>query len=90
MPKVIEKLEDVIYPLVTEKAIALITKQNTIVFVVPKEATKRQIKEAVERAYSVKVAKVRTHITFHGEKRAFVKLSKEFKATDLASKLKIL
>jgi large subunit ribosomal protein L23 len=46
-------------PLVTEKTSAY-SDYNTYVFEVEKEATKDQIKFAIEKAFSVKVAAVRT------------------------------
>ncbi len=45
-------------PLITEKANILKEKDNKIVFVVTQDATKAQIKEAVERLLKVKVLKV--------------------------------
>ena len=46
-------------PLVTEKSSAY-SDYNTYVFEVAKEATKDQIKFAIEKAFSVKVTDVRT------------------------------
>ena len=46
--------------LVTEKSHILKEKENSVVFRVHREANKREIKEAVERAFNVKVASVRT------------------------------
>jgi len=78
------------YPITTEKAIGMIELQNKIVFVVDKRAGKKEIKEAVEKMYGVKVAKVNTLITIKGEKRAFVKLMPGYKADEIAAKLKIV
>lgn len=74
----------------SEKSINLISKENTIVFVVEKQATKMDIKKAVEDEFQVKVLRVRVNNTFSGQKRALVKLAKENPAIDIASKLKIL
>jgi large subunit ribosomal protein L23 len=78
------------YPHLTEKSIALIEKENKIVFVVDRKATKKQIKEAFEKAFEVKVEKVNVEITLTGEKKAFIKLKPEFKAGDVAVKLGII
>ena len=78
------------YPLITEKAVGLIEKENKLVFVVDKTATKQGIKKAVEELYSVKVASVNTMISMKGRKKAYVKLKPEYKASDIATKLKIL
>ena len=75
------------YPLLTEKAIGLIETQNKIVFVVDRKATKKQIAKAVEKLFEVKVDEVRTLIDRKGRKKAYVKLSKEYKATDIATRL---
>lgn len=78
------------YSHMTEKSVALIEKENKIVFAVNRKADKKQIKEAVEKVFEVKVDKVNTVITPKGEKKAFVKLKPEFKAIDVAVKLGIV
>ncbi|MEM5816051.1 MAG: 50S ribosomal protein L23 [Candidatus Aenigmatarchaeota archaeon] len=79
-----------LYPLVTEKAVGLIEKENKIVFIVSRKANKKQIKEAFEKLFEVKVEKVNTLITKDGKKKAFIKLKPEFKASDIAVRLGIL
>jgi len=71
----------------TEKSVGLIDRENKIVFIVDRKANKKQIKEAFEKTFEVKVEKVNTEITFHGEKKAIIKLRPEFKARDIAVKL---
>ena len=78
------------YPYMTEKSIAMIEKENKIVFVVERKADKKKIKEAFEKAFEVKVAKVNTMITLDGEKKAIIKLAPSFKAADVATKLGIV
>jgi large subunit ribosomal protein L23 len=78
------------YPHLTEKSISLVEQENKIVFVVERKADKKQIKEAFEKAFEVKVEKINTEITFKGEKKAFIKLKPEFKAGDVAVKLGII
>ncbi|MEM4555019.1 MAG: 50S ribosomal protein L23 [Candidatus Anstonellaceae archaeon] len=80
----------ILYPITNEKAVSLIEFQNTLTFVVEKNATKQQIKKDVEEMFEVKVASVRTLITPLGKKRAYVKLTKDYKADDIAAKLKIV
>jgi len=79
-----------LYPLVTEKTVGMIEKENKIVFIVDRKADKHQIKDAFEKLFGVKVEKVNTLITRDGKKKAFIKLKKEFKASDVAVKLGIL
>ncbi len=74
----------------TEKAIMYIENQNTLTFIVELKATKHDIKRAVEELFQVKVEKVRTLITPKGEKKAYVKLKPEFKASEIATRLGIL
>ena len=78
------------YPLITEKSVGLIEKENKLVFIVDKSATKHEIKKAVEELYGVKVATVNTMISLKGKKKAYVKLKPEYKASDIATKLKVL
>jgi large subunit ribosomal protein L23 len=78
------------YPYATEKSVALIEKENKIVFVVDRKANKKQIKEAFEKLFEVKVQSVNTQITLKGEKKAFIKIDPKFKASDVAVKLGII
>ena len=55
-------------PIITEKGLAVKETQHTVVFEVAKDATKTEIKEAVQRVFKVKVDHVRTAI-FHGKFR---------------------
>lgn len=80
----------IIRPLHTEKALLLIEKNNTLTFIVSRDATKHDIRYAVEKLFNVKVEKINTLITPKGEKKAYVKLSREHKASDIASKLGLL
>ncbi|ESQ23161.1 MAG: archaeal ribosomal protein L23 [uncultured Acidilobus sp. MG] len=85
-----EEREVIIRPLMSEKALRLLEELNTLTFIVRRDANKHDIKRAVERLYGVKVEKVNTLITPQGEKKAYVKLSKEYKASDVATKLGLL
>ncbi|WP_456421997.1 50S ribosomal protein L23 [Thermococcus sp.] len=77
----------IIRPLVTEKAVALIEKENKLTFIVDRRATKQDIKRAVEEMFQVKVEKVNTLITMRGEKKAYVKLKPEYDASEIAARL---
>jgi len=71
----------------TEKTTMLLERNNTLTFIVRRDATKSEIKRAVEELYDVKVEKVNTMITPEGYKKAYVKLTPEYKAEELASRL---
>ncbi len=74
----------------TEVTNRILESENKLVFIVNKKATKRDIKVAVEELYEVVVDKVNSTITPKGKKKAFVKLSPDYKAVDTAIKLGIL
>ena len=82
--------EIVLYPLMTESASLMVEKENKLAFAVSLKANKADVKRAVEDLYEVKVESVNTQITPAGEKKAFVKLTPDFKAADLAVRLGIL
>jgi large subunit ribosomal protein L23 len=78
------------YPLMTESASLMVEKDNKLIFIVNLKAGKSDVKRAVEELYEVKVDKVTVLVTPQGEKKAFVKLKPEYKASDVAIKLGIL
>lgn len=78
------------YPLVSEDAVTLIEAENKITFIVDTGASKNDIRRAVEELYEVKVDRVSSVITPQGRKKAYVKLTPDFKASDLAVRLGIL
>jgi large subunit ribosomal protein L23 len=80
----------IFYPLMTESASLMVEKDNKLIFVVNLKAGKSDVKRAVEQLYEVKVDRITVLITPQGEKKAFVKLKPEYKASDVAIKLGIL
>jgi len=74
-----------LYPLMGEKATAKRELENKLTFVVAKESTKKQVKEAVEKLYSAKVESVHVMNTPEGVKKAHVKLSAKDSAEEIAS-----
>ncbi len=83
-------IEIIIRVHVSEKSLRLLEEQNTITFIVRRDASKPQIKRAVEKLLGVKVVKVNTLITPRGEKKAYVKISPEYNARDVAAKLGVV
>ena len=90
MPGGFDPYKVVKYPIMTEKTMRMIEEENKLVFVVDLKANKQMIKRAVEELFDVKVEKVWTFITPRGEKKAIVKLTPEYKASDVAVRLGIL
>ncbi len=80
--------EIILHPYVTEKTLAMIENNNSLQFAVKINANKKQIKEAVEKIFDVKVIKVTTKIGAKG-KIATVKLSPEYNAEDIGMRIGI-
>ena len=76
----------IIKPITSEKAVKMIEIDNTILFEIERRYRKEDIKKEVEKLFSVKVEKVRTHIKGN-KKYAYVKLNKKNPAIDIATKL---
>ncbi|MEM7820681.1 MAG: 50S ribosomal protein L23 [Candidatus Aenigmatarchaeota archaeon] len=78
------------YPMLTEKALSRVETENKLVFIVRRDANKKQIKWAAEHALGVKVDNVKTIIDQKGRKKAVIKLTKDFPATDVAMRFGML
>ncbi|MEK6948469.1 MAG: 50S ribosomal protein L23 [Nanoarchaeota archaeon] len=78
------------HPLSTEKIVRFIEKENKLLFLVDMKAKKKDIKDAVERMFEVKVDKVNTFVTTKGEKRAYVKINKQYPAIDIMTRLGLM
>ncbi len=78
------------HPLATEKAVRLMEAENKLVFVVNRKSKKSEIKEAIEKAFKVKVLRVNTLISNRGIKKAYVLLSAETPAIDVATQLGLM
>lgn len=86
-----KKREDIIlFPLITEKAVDSIERENKLTFIVGKHSTKKEIKEEIEKEFKVKVDKVNVVNDMKGRKKAIVQINKEFKANDIAMKLGVI
>jgi len=85
-----DSAEVIFYPLMTEAASLMVETDNKLIFVVNVKAGKSDVKKAVEELYEVKVDRITVLITPQGEKKAFVKLKPEYRASDVAIKLGIL
>ena len=64
-----------------------IEENNTLVFIVAKKANKPQIKAAVKKLYEIDVAKVNTLIRPDGQKKAYIRLTADSDALDIANKV---
>lgn len=87
------KLDDhqvIKYPLTTESAMKMIEDDNTIVFIVDVRANKPKIKAAIAKMYDIQAAKVNTLVRPDGQKKAYVRLTNDHDALDVASKIGII
>ena len=82
-----DKYRVIKYPLNTESAMKKIENHNTLVFIVDILADKKQIKKALEDLHDFKAVKVNTLIRPDGTKKAYVRLSKEKDAVEIAGKM---
>merc|ERR1719258_964397 len=89
IPK-LDKYRVIIAPVTTESAMKKIEEINTLVFLVATEAGKRQIKEAVQQMYDVQTSKINTLIRPDGKKKAYVHLTQDYDALDVANRIGIL
>ena len=82
-----------LHPYVTEKSLNHMEMGNRLEFIVHRSATKPQIKQAFERLYETKVAKVNTQISFRGggtmEFDAIIKMAEAGKAEEIGMRIGI-
>jgi len=82
-----DQFRTIVSPLNTESAMKKIEEHNTLVFIVDIKSNKRQIKDAVKKLYDVQAAKVNTLIRPDGKKKAYVRLTADHDALDVANKI---
>jgi large subunit ribosomal protein L23 len=80
----------VFYPFLTEKSIGMVEEDNKLIFIVRRESNKREIRWAIEKILNVKVKHIQTLIDRKGRKKAFIKLTKDSSATDIATRFGML
>lgn len=67
-----------------------IEDNNTLVFIVDVRCNKKQIKDSVRRLYDIQTKKINTLIRPDGQKKAYVRLTPDFDALDVANKIGII
>ncbi len=75
------------YPLVTEKAMNDMDFRNKLQFLVDVDASKPEIREAIEDRFEVSVDSINTQVTMQGKKKATVTLSEDDDAQEVASRI---
>merc|ERR1711901_15211 len=90
-PNRLDRYQILKYPLTTESAMKKIEENNTLVFIVDVRASKLQIKEAIKKMYEpIDVSKINTLVRPDGQKKAYVHLTQDFDALDVANKIGII
>jgi len=77
----------IVRPHVTEKTMNLIDQNNELAFVVLRERALLIIKSAFQQLFDEKVKSVNTHINSKGLKVAYIQLTEENKAEDIAVRM---
>ncbi|MCL4381392.1 50S ribosomal protein L23 [Candidatus Marsarchaeota archaeon] len=80
------------YPLATEKSsgIIAIEKNNRLAYIVDSRATKTDIKKEFEETFKVKVKKINVINTPINQRKAYITLTSQYKASEIAMKLKLV
>ncbi|KAJ8905140.1 hypothetical protein NDN08_001650 [Rhodosorus marinus] len=86
----LDQFQIIKFPLTTEPAMRQMENHNTIVFVVDVRANKPKIKDAVSKMYNITVQKVNTLVRPDGQKKAYVRLTPDIEALNVASKIGII
>ncbi|WP_254545266.1 50S ribosomal protein L23 [Halomarina pelagica] len=75
------------HPNVTEKAMNEMDFENKLEFIVDADASKPEIKEALEEQFDIAIVSVNTQVTPRGTKKATVRLSEDDDAQEVASRI---
>jgi large subunit ribosomal protein L23 len=75
------------HPNVTEKAMDEMDFQNKLEFICNPDASKHDIREAVETQFGVEVVSVNSQVRPSGDKKAVVQLSEDDDAQEVASRI---
>lgn len=78
------------YPILTESAVTMMEKDNTLIFAVDARADKPMIRGAVKGLLGVEAKRVNTLVRPDGSKKAYVKLAPGYVAADVANRIGML
>ncbi|KAL3525575.1 hypothetical protein ACH5RR_013947 [Cinchona calisaya] len=87
---VLDHFQIVKYPLITDLTMREMIENNTLTFVVDKRADKNNIKAAVKKMFKIRTKKVNTLIMPDGNKKAYLILTPNHNAVEIAKKIKII
>merc|ERR1719329_1282648 len=86
----LDKYATIKYPLCTESAMKQIEDNNTLTFIVDVRANKRNIADAIKQLYEIDLTKVNTLIRPDGLKKAYVRLTPDHEALEVANRIGII
>ncbi len=86
----LKNFELIKFALISEKAVNMIERENKLTFIVNQKADKPAIKRAIEEMHKVRVDSVKIIRDRKGRKKAIVKINKNFKASDIATRLGVI
>lgn len=75
------------HPITSETAMKKVEDGNTLVFQVSMKSNKYHIKKAVKELYEVDAQSVNTLVTTNGTKKAYIRLTADFDALDIANRI---
>jgi len=84
-----EEWDIIRHPHLTEKSMDMVDRENKLTLIVDGRSTKGQVQTAVENLFDVEVEKVNT-VHRGDDKKAYVKLSPEHDAMNVATRLGML
>merc|ERR1719253_956277 len=86
----LDKYDIVKYPLCTESAMKQIEDNNTLTFIVDVRSNKRNIAQAIKTLYEIDITKVNPLIRPDGLKKAYVRLTPDHEALEVANRIGII
>ncbi|KAI0603380.1 ribosomal protein L23/L15e core domain-containing protein [Camillea tinctor] len=75
----------ILHPLNTESAMKKLEENNTLVFICDVKANKAQIKQALKKLYDIDTVKINTLVRPDATKKAYVRLTPDVDALDIAA-----
>ncbi len=75
----------VMYPLMTEKALKMVEKENKLTFIVDRRAAKPEIRKELEERFGLKIVKMNVMNDQKNRKKVIVKLHPSQSAIDIAT-----
>merc|ERR1712147_442973 len=89
-PKTLKRARDPKYPRKSAPSAPLLDSYQILQFPLTTESAKKKIGEAVSSMYDIQCKKINTLIRPDGKKKAYVRLTADYDALDIANKIGII